>query len=285
MMLLKKQNVASAQRYELGAEISRPKQAVSIPRTAHLAIIGESNSGKGSVIANIIKQEVEAGGEVWFIDLKSGMEAENYVSVLDNKAYSLQEAKELLSAFNTDVDARAERWRGQVRTVNDQHEQHRLLVIDEAADLLRSGPDKKTSDACVESIRSALSRSRALNCTVVVSTQNPRVSTSLPYRSLLLTTLALRLNSKSEAVMALGEDAVQRGARPWQISYNRPGDGYLWDSESNTVKYIHVPFMTDQDIHSLRRPGTDDEAGEATARARSRLTNKLWGLLRRPHKG
>lgn len=137
----------------------------------------------------------------------------------------------------------------------------------------------------MESIRSALSRSRALNCTVVVSTQNPRVSTSLPYRSLLLTTLALRLNSKSEAVMALGEDAVQRGARPWQISYNRPGDGYLWDSESNTVKYIHVPFMTDQDIHSLRRPGTDDEAGEATARARSRLTNKLWGLLRRPHKG
>ena len=46
MMLLKKQNVASAQRYELGAEISRPKQVVSIPRTAHLAIIGESNSGK-----------------------------------------------------------------------------------------------------------------------------------------------------------------------------------------------------------------------------------------------
>lgn len=284
MMLLKKQNVASAQRYELGAEISRPKQVVSIPRTAHLAIIGESNSGKGSVIANIIRQEVEAGGEVWFIDLKSGMEAENYVSVLDNKAYSLQEAKELLSAFNMDVDARAERWRGQVRTVDDQHERHRLLVIDEAADLIRSGSDKKTSDACVESIRSALSRSRALNCTVVVSTQNPRVSTSLPYRSLLLTTLALRLNSKSEAVMALGEDAVQRGARPWQISFNRPGDGYLWDSESNTVRYIHVPFMKDQDIHSLRRPGTDDEAGEATARARSHPTNKLWGLLRRPHK-
>lgn len=82
--------------------------------------------------------------------------------------------------------------------------------------------------------------------------------------------------------MALGEDAVQRGARPWQISFNRPGDGYLWDSESNTVRYIHVPFMTDQDIHSLRRPGTDDEAGEATAGARSHPTNKLWGLLRPP---
>lgn len=129
---------------------------------------------------------MEAGGEVWFIDLKSGMEAENYAAVLDNKAYSLQEAKDLLSAFNMDVDTRAERWRGQVRTVDDQHERHRLLVIDEAADLIRSGSDKKTSDACVESIRSALSRSRALNCTVVVSTQNPRVSTSLPYRSLLL---------------------------------------------------------------------------------------------------
>ena len=87
-MLLKKQN--AVQRYELGAEVSRPKQMASIPRTAHLALIGESNSGKGSVIANIIRQEVEAGGEVWFIDLKSGMEAENYAAVLDNKAYSLQ---------------------------------------------------------------------------------------------------------------------------------------------------------------------------------------------------
>ena len=118
-MLLKKQN--AVQRYELGAEVSRPKQMASIPRTAHLAIIGESNSGKGSVIANIIRQEVEAGGEVWFIDLKSGMEAENYAAVLDNKAYSLQEAKDLLSAFNMDVDTRAERWRGQVRTLSLIH--------------------------------------------------------------------------------------------------------------------------------------------------------------------
>ncbi|WP_137652754.1 ATP-binding protein [Bifidobacterium moukalabense] len=284
-MLLKKQDAVLGQRYVLGEEVSRPKQKASIPRNAHLAIIGESNSGKGSVIANVIRQEVETGGEIWFIDLKSGMEAANYTPVLDRRAYTLDEAKELLSDFNADVDARAERWRGRVRTVDDQHERHRLLVIDEAADLIRSGSDKKISDACVEYVRSALSRSRALNCTVIVSTQNPRVSTSLPYRSLLLTTLALRLNSKSEAMMALGEDALQRGARPWQISYNRPGDGYLWDSESNTVKYIHVPFMTDEDIHSLRRPDTDDEAGGAAAGARSWSTSKLWGLLRRPHKG
>lgn len=224
-----KKNAASAQRYELGADVSRPKQVASIPRTAHLAIIGESNSGKGSVIVNIIRQEVKAGGEIWFIDLESGMEAENYVSVLDNKAYSLQEAKEIFSPLSTwtwthepNVGAGKS-----APTVDDQHERHRLLVIDEAADLIRSGSDKKTSDACVKSIRSALSRSRALNCTLVAATQNPRVNTSLPYRSLLLTTLALRLNSKSEAVMVLGEDAVQRGARPWQISYNRPGDGYL----------------------------------------------------------
>lgn len=49
------------------------------------------------------------------------------------------------------------------------------------------------------------------------------------------------------------------------------------DSESNTVKYIHVPLMTDQDIQPLRRPGNDDEASEATARARSHPTDNLWG--------
>ena len=222
-------------RYVLGEEVIHPGKYVSIPRSAHLAILGESNSGKGSVIANIIKQEVIMGGEIWFIDLKAGMEAANYESVLDRKAYTLDEAEELLSAFNADVDSVAAEWRGKTRNLDDSQVRHRLLVIDEAADMIKSGPNKKKSDSCIEMVRSALSRSRALNCTMVVSTQNPRVSTSLPYRSLLLTTLALRLNSKSEAVMALDEDAVQRGARPWSISFNRPGDGYLWDTETNCL--------------------------------------------------
>ena len=204
------------------------------------------------------------GGEVWFVDLKAGMEAENYARVLTRKAYDPDETQRLLEDFNTGVDERAERWRGHTRSLDDGHARHRLLVIDEAGDIIRSGAGRKQSDTCVELIRSALSRSRALNCTVVVATQNPRVSVSLPYRSLLLTTLALRLNSKSEAVMALGEDAVRRGARPWMIPFDRPGDGYLWDGETNTVRYLHVPFVTDEQIHALRYPGTD-----APARGRS----------------
>ena len=149
--------------------------------------------------------------------------------------------------------------------------------------MIRSGASKKQSETCVELMRSILSRSRALNCTVVVATQNPRVSSSLPYRSLLLTTLALRLNSKSEAVMALGEDAVRRGARPWQIPFSRPGDGYLWDAETNRVKYLHVPFITDEEIHSLRRVV---EAGDGRSVSESpttaTATSKYRGLLRRP---
>lgn len=246
-------------RYMLGLEISNPRVIVSVPRTAHLAIIGESNSGKGSVLANLITQEVSNGGEVWFIDLKAGMEAENYAQVLERKAYELDEAEALLTDFNSGVDTRAEQWRGKLRSLNDDQATHRLLVIDEAADMIRSGANKKKSETCVELVRSALSRSRALNCTVAVATQNPRVSTSLPYRSLLLTTLALRLNSKSEAVMAMGEDAVRRGARPWQIPFSRPGDGYLWDTETNQVKYLHVPFVTDEAIHALRRVGGDGD--------------------------
>ncbi|MEO5420510.1 ATP-binding protein [Bifidobacterium catenulatum] len=255
-----------------------------MPRTAHLAIIGESNSGKGSVLANLISQEVTAGGEIWFIDLKAGMEAENYAQVLDRKAYDLDEAEALLADFNAGVDTRAEQWRGKMRSLDDAQAVHRLLVIDEAADMIRSGANKKKSDACVELVRSALSRSRALNCTVAVATQNPRVSTSLPYRSLLLTTLALRLNSKSEAVMAMGDDAVRQGARPWLIPFNRPGDGYLWDTETNQVKYLHVPFITDEEIHALRRVGGD---GDGRSDSDSPVpatppTSDNRGLLRRP---
>lgn len=265
-------SVGDADRYVLGAEIDDKQSLVSVPRSTHLAVIGESNSGKGSVIANIIMQEITAGGEVSFIDLKGGMEAENYVQVLAHKAYTLDEAEELLENFNNGVDERAREWRGKVRSLGADQARHRLLVIDEAADLIKGGALKKQSDHCVELIRSILSRSRALNCTVVVATQNPRVSTSLPYRSLLLTALALRLNSKSEAVMALGEDAVKRGARPWQISFKRPGDGYLWDAETNSVHLLHVPFVSDKQIHALRFPGAaqgERSVSESSAEAAS----------------
>ena len=275
---------AGGLRYELGKEVTHPHVVVSIPRAAHLAVIGESNSGKGSVIANVIKQEVDAGGEVWFIDLKSGMEAENYAAVLTRRAYTMDEAEELLGDVNAGVDMRAEQWRGKFRSLDDRQAKHRLLVIDEASDMIRTGSGRKQSDVCVELMRSALSRSRALNCTVLVTAQNPRVSTSLPYRSLLLTTLALRLNSKSEAVMAMGEDAVRRGARPWQIPFSRPGVGYLWDTETNQVKYLHVPFVTDEEIHALRRVGGDgdgrSDSGSPVPATPSASENR--GLLRRP---
>ena len=280
MIWLRRKSIEPGSRYVLGAEIANPRVSVSVPRTAHLAIIGESNSGKGSVLANLILQEVTNG---WFVDLKAGMEAENYAQVLDRKAYDIDEAEALLSDFNSGVNARAEQWRGKLRSLDDVQAVHRLLIVDEAADMIRSGASKKQSETCVELMRSILSRSRALNCTVVVATQNPRVSSSLPYRSLLLTTLALRLNSKSEAVMALGEDAVRRGARPWQIPFSRPGDGYLWDAETNRVKYLHVPFITDEEIHSLRRvveAGDGRSVSESPATATA--TSKYRGLLRRP---
>lgn len=287
MIWPRRKNIEPGSRYVLGTEIANPRVSVSVPRTAHLAVIGESNSGKGSVLANLISQEVANGGEIWFVDLKSGLEAENYAQVLDRKAYNLDEAEALLSDFNADVDVRAEQWRGKRRSLGDTQAIHRLLVIDEAADMIRSGANKKKSDICVELVRSALSRSRALNCTLVIATQNPRVSTSLPYRSLLLTTLALRLNSKSEAVMAMGEDAVRRGARPWQIPFSRPGDGYLWDTETNQVKYLHVPFVTDEEIHGLRRVGGDgdgrSDSGSPAPATPSASENR--GLLRRPRKG
>lgn len=103
-------------RYSLGLDIADPKRTVTIPRSAHLAVIGESNSGKGSVIANIISQEVAFGGEIWFIDLKAGMEAENYCNVLARKAYTLEEAYDLLTDFNSNVDTLAAEWRGKTRS-------------------------------------------------------------------------------------------------------------------------------------------------------------------------
>ena len=133
MIWSRRKNIEPGSRYVLGTEIANPRVSVSVPRTAHLAVIGESNSGKGSVLANLISQEVASGGEIWFVDLKAGMEAENYAQVLDRKAYNLDEAVALLSDFNVGVDIRAEQWRGKRRSLDDSQATHRLLVIDEAA--------------------------------------------------------------------------------------------------------------------------------------------------------
>ena len=38
-----------------------------------------------------------------------------------------------------------------------------------------------------------------------------------------------------------------------QIPFSRPGDGYLWDTETNQTVYLHVPFISDEELHRLHR--------------------------------
>ena len=70
---------------------------------------------------------------------------------------------------------------------------------------------------------------------------------------------------------------------PWQIPFSRPGDGYLWDAETNRVKYLHVPFITDEEIHSLRRvveAGDGRSVSESPATATA--TSKYRGTTTTP---
>jgi S-DNA-T family DNA segregation ATPase FtsK/SpoIIIE len=217
------------------------------------------------VEAAIIRQEVDRGGEVWFCDLKAGMEAENYRQVLTRKAYDLDEAEVLLSDLNDEIERRARLYRGKTRLIDDTQEKHILAVFDEVGDLVRTGVEKKQSDHCVSLMRSVLSRGRAENITVLIATQNPRMD-ALPFRNLLLVSLAMRLGSEAEARMVYGSDEpIRQGARPWLIPINRPGDAYLWDAETCSVVYLHVPYTTDDEIRGLACPSDGGVGGRAEA--------------------
>lgn len=221
----------------------------------HLACWGESRSGKSSISGAYVKwaapyiQRREL--QLYCIDLKGGVEA-NMIpeSLRTATATNADEALDVMKAISAEVDRRTEYMRRQrIRKTSRSVETPTLLLYaDEMNDLMRQGSKSK---ALKESMEHLLSVGAAEGL-IVVGLAQDATKESFPWRPLFQQRIALRME-RGMAVLALGDLAKTWGAKPWRISTEYPGEGYMLDYERREAVHFQAYEVTDEDLEALER--------------------------------
>jgi len=100
------------------------------------------------------------------------------------------------------------------------------------------------------SLSRILTKGRAVGIVVVAFMQDPRKEI-LPMRGLFTQTIALRLRSRDEIAMVLG-DGLADAAPAHRISPNEPGTGYVIDEDGQVTK-VRSDFWTDNQISATAK--------------------------------
>ena len=141
----------------------------------HLLTIGESDSGKGSVLANLLVQVepfAQAGlVRLYGIDLKA-MELSMSRAMFQTVAIDVESAAELVSSFRNAMNQRARDMAGSARMHTPTPDNPRnILVIDELAELFRQ--DAKVSKQFQHDLTAVLGMGRATGNLVWASAKTP----------------------------------------------------------------------------------------------------------------
>lgn len=239
----------------VGFDTSRRPVRLAV-RGSHTLIIGLTGSGKGSAIASIVAAICECP-EPWelnFIDLKRGTEAAFYEGLITRKAYTLDDAVELVDSLLDMVNQRADALHGRTRNLKPSTEYpQQILVIDEAAELA-SGVDKRTretSQHLLQSLDELLRIGRSWGFSCIAATQDPRVE-AFKLRPRFPQRLCLRVNDEDEGRMCLGKHAVELGARPWLLPSNLPGSCWAASTEGGLPQRFRFRFYTDDEIRGFQ---------------------------------
>ncbi|MGB5794424.1 MAG: FtsK/SpoIIIE domain-containing protein [Mycolicibacter algericus] len=245
--------VASA-RVKLGR--SENGSAWTLPLSGrHTLTVGCSGAGKGSVIWGI------AGGlapavaadvvRLVGIDLKYGIELSVGSSLFAKIATAEVDAVETLAALETLMDKRGKAMAGRTR----EHSPSKasplvVLLIDELAGVTAYMSDPALRKAAGASLTRILTKGRALGIVVTAFLQDPRKEV-LPMRGLFTQTIALRLRSRDEVAMVLG-DGMADVAPAHRINPHKPGTGYVI-AEDGQVTKVRADFWSDEQIRSTAK--------------------------------
>jgi S-DNA-T family DNA segregation ATPase FtsK/SpoIIIE len=192
--------------------------------------VGCSGSGKGSIFWGIacgLGPAVAAGVvRLVGIDLKYGIELSVGSDLFTKIATTETDAVETLAALEKLMDQRGQRMAGHSRQHSATHDTPLVvLLIDELAGLTNYLSDPAMCKAATASLSRILSKGRGLGIVVVAFVQDPRKEI-IPMRELFTQTIALRLRSRDEVAMVLGDGMVDK-APAHRISPNQPGTGYI----------------------------------------------------------
>lgn len=215
--------------------------------------VGCSGSGKGSVfwgIAGGLGPAVKSGTALLFaIDLKYGIEVSAGSALFTKVATTEAEAAKLLTKLEELLDIRGRWMAGKSRShTPSTAEPLVVLLIDELAGLTAYMTDAALKKQVAASLSRILSKGRGLGIVVAAFMQDPRKEI-LPMRGLFTQTVALRLRSREEVTMVLGDGMADR-APAHRVSPNEPGTGYVIEEDGSTVR-VRADYWPDSLIRSV----------------------------------
>ncbi len=221
----------------------------------HTLTVGCSGSGKGSVfwsIAGGLGPAVAAGTvRLVGIDLKYGIELSVGSGLFTKIATTESDAVETLAALEKLMNKRGNAMAGRTR----EHSPSKtsplvVLLIDELAGVTAYMSDPSLRKEAAASLSRILTKGRALGIVVSAFLQDPRKEV-LPMRGLFTQTIALRLRSRDEVAMVLG-DGMADAAPAHRISPDKPGTGYVV-AEDGQVTKVRSDFWSDEQIRSTAK--------------------------------
>lgn len=228
----------------------------------HTLTVGCSGAGKGSVfwgIAGGLGPAVAADVvRLVGIDLKYGIELSVGSGLFTKIATTEADAVETLAALEKLMNKRGNAMAGRAR----EHSPTKasplvVLLIDELAGVTAYMSDPALRKAAAASLSRILTKGRALGIVVAAFLQDPRKEV-LPMRGLFTQTIALRLRSRDEVAMVLG-DGMADAAPAHRISPDKPGTGYIVAEDGQGTK-VRADYWSDDQIRSTARkygkPGT-----------------------------
>lgn len=221
----------------------------------HTLTVGCSGAGKGSIfwgIAGGLGPAVAADVvRLVGIDLKYGIELSVGSGLFTKVATTEADAVETLAALEKLMNKRGNAMAGRTR----EHSPTKasplvVLLIDELAGVTAYMSDPALRKEAAASLSRILTKGRALGIVVAAFLQDPRKEV-LPMRGLFTQTIALRLRSRDEVTMVLG-DGMADAAPAHRISPERPGTGYVV-AEDGQVTKVRADFWSDEQIRSTAK--------------------------------
>ena len=218
----------------------------------HTLTVGCSGAGKGSVFWGIgagFGPAVQAGlVRLVAIDLKYGIEVSVGSQLFTKVATTEDDAVKTLAALEELMNSRGAKMAGNSREhIPSAAQPLVVLLIDELAGVTAymSGPALRKQAAA--SLSRILTKGRALGIVVAAFLQDPRKEV-LPQRGLFTQTIALRLRSRDEVAMVLG-DGLTDAAPAHRISPEIPGTGYIVAEDGSAMR-VRADYWTDTQIRS-----------------------------------
>lgn len=209
--------------------------------------VGCSGSGKGSVfwgIAGGLGPAIKAGTAVLFaIDLKYGIEVSVGSPLFVKIATTEAEAAWMLTKLEELLDIRGHGMAGRGRShTPSAAEPIVVLLIDELASLTAYMTDAALKKQVAASLSRILSKGRGIGIVVAAFMQDPRKEI-LPMRGLFTQTIALRLRSREEVAMVLG-DGLGDAAPAHRVRPGEPGTGYVI-TEDGSMMRVRADYWPD----------------------------------------